>query len=244
MADRGFERTWLEILDAGYDVARVHFRALFGLAFVAHLPLALFQWTAESIAIGVSLADGTALLLAGSLVVLAMLAIALLAYGALTHAICTAIGGGAPDWRVSLQATRAVAGRLLWTFLVATLAVAIGTICLILPGLYLGLIVNLLLLPVCLVEGIFGGAALARTHRLVRGSGGRALVVVLVVAVATAVLNGFAQFAVPAGPAARLPALLLAGALAALLQVSVFSVFFFSARAHRQVRDAPRAASG
>lgn len=239
MADRGFERTWLEILDAGYDVARVHFRALFGLAFVANLPLALMQWAAESIAIGVSWADWIALSLAGGLVALGIF---LLAYGALTHAVCTAIGGGTPDWRMSLQATRAVAGRLLWTFLVATLAVAIGMICLILPGLYLGVVVNLLLLPVCLIEGVFGGAALVRAHRLVRGSGGRALVVVLVVAIATAVLNGFAEFAVPVGPAARIPALLLAGALAALLQVSVFSVFFFSARAHRQARDAPHAA--
>lgn len=239
MTDWRFERTWLEILDAGYDVARVHFRALFGLAFVANLPIALIQWTAESIAIGASWADWIALLLAGSLVALAIF---LLAYGALTHAVCTAIGGGTPDWRMSLQATRAVAGRLLWTFLVATLAVAIGMICLVLPGLYLGVVVNLLLLPVCLVEGIFGGAALVRSHRLVRGSGGRALVVVLVVAIATGVLNGFAAFAVPMGPAAGIPALLLAGALATLLQVSVFSVFFFSARAHRQARDAPHAA--
>ena len=238
MADQRFERTWSEILDTGYDVARIHFRVLFGLAFVANLPLALIQWTAESVITGSSPADRIALLIAGGLVALGIF---LLAYGALTHAVCAAIGGSPPNWRTSLQASRAVAGRLLWTFLVAALAVALGTVCLILPGLYLGVVVNLLLLPVCLVEGTFGGAALARAHRLMKGSGGRALAVVLVVAVATAVLNGFASFAVLVGPTARLPALLLAGAFATLLQVSVFSVFFFSARACRLARDAPHA---
>ena len=62
---------------------------------------------------------------------------------------------------------------------------------------------------------------------------------VLVVTIASGVLNGFATLAEGQGPLLSLPVALVAGGLSTLLQVSVYSVFFLSARARRQALDGP-----
>ena len=95
------------------------------------------------------------------------------------------------------------------------------------------------ILPICVLEGTSGLAAIRRAHGVMQGSLLSGIGVAIVVAIASAVLSGFAGLAEGQGPLVALPALLLATGLSTLLQVSVYSVFFLSARARRQALDGP-----
>jgi len=236
MHDPGLERTFSQVLDAGYDIARQHFRALFSLALLGSVPMLLFVAVSTPGEGANPSALEAGLLVAGLLLSVGFL---LYLYAALTHAVCGVALGAELDVSRSLQAARAAFPRVLWSGIVATLAMLLGLLCLVLPGLYLGLIMQLTILPICVLEGTSGLAAIRRAHGVMQGSLLSGIGVAIVVAIASAVLSGFAGLAEGQGPLVALPALLLATGLSTLLQVSVYSVFFLSARARRQALDGP-----
>ena len=234
----GLDRSFTQVLDAGYDIARSHFRVLLTLALAGSAPTSLFVAAStrpEGVEPGV--------LEAGLLIVGLLLSIGFLFYfyAALTHAVWRVALGEGIDLSRSFEAARTALPRAAWSSLVATLVSILGLICLVVPGLYVLLISQVLILPICVIEGRSGLSAVRRAHHLARGSLLSALGVVLVVTIASGVLSAFAQLLEGQGPLFSLPAAIIAAALGTLLQVSCYSVQFLSARARREALDGPQA---
>jgi hypothetical protein len=97
--------------------------------------------------------------------ILASLAVHGLTYAVLTSA-CVDGAAGRPismgaKWSFVFEPST------LWTLVLAFFAVAAGLMCLILPGLYIGLMLSFVI-PVMAAENLRGGAALGRSWRLIR----------------------------------------------------------------------------
>ena len=95
----------------------------------------------------------------------------ILVYVLTTAACFRAIGqaylGERPDWRASLGYAAKRIHSVLWIFFLAGLAVLVGFICLIIPGIYLWNAFYLVM-PILLLERLKGASALGRAVRLIR----------------------------------------------------------------------------
>jgi len=92
----------------------------------------------------------------------------LLATGACFRAIAEGWLGRRPDWRESLRFAARRALPLLWISILSVLGVLLGTIALIIPGIFL-FVRWVVAYPVLFVEDERGGGALARSSQLVKG---------------------------------------------------------------------------
>jgi hypothetical protein len=99
----------------------------------------------------------------------------------------------------TLQAARPAVGRVAVTSILAGIAIVIGFVLLIAPGLYL-LTIWCLIVPVIVLEGAGTGAAFTRSRQLVRGYGWQVfgtLVLVFVVMLGVGLVIGIALSALP-----------------------------------------------
>ena len=126
MHEPSLERTFSQVLDAGYDIARNHFRPLFTLALVGSAPTLLF------LAAGTN-QDGAepSALEASLLIVGLLLSIGFLFYlhGALTHAVCRVALGEGIDVTRSLNVARAALPRMVWSVFDGKLMELIANFC-------------------------------------------------------------------------------------------------------------------
>jgi hypothetical protein len=99
----------------------------------------------------------------------------------------------------TLQAARSAVGRVAIASILAGIAIGIGIIALIAPGLYL-LTIWALIVPVIVIEGAGAGAAFERSRQLVRGFGWHVfgtLVLVFLLLLATSLVLGLLLAALP-----------------------------------------------
>jgi hypothetical protein len=99
----------------------------------------------------------------------------------------------------TMQAARPAVGRVAITSIVAAIAIGIGLVLLIVPGLYL-LTIWCLVVPVVVLEGAESFAAFGRSRQLVRGHGWQVfgtLVLVFVVLLAVGLIIGLLLAALP-----------------------------------------------
>jgi hypothetical protein len=94
---------------------------------------------------------------------------ALLVHGLTYAVLIAACVDGAASRPISMGAkwSFVLQAPVLWTLLLVFLAVAAGFVCLVLPGIYLGVMLSFAI-PVMAAEGLRGGAALGRSWRLIR----------------------------------------------------------------------------
>jgi hypothetical protein len=116
--------------------------------------------------------------------------------GALTIAVADRILGGNAGWREVWMLLFRRLDKLLSAVIPAALLVALGTICLVVPGVVLAFLFAFVS-PVVLIEGLGGRAALRRSIDLVRSDWLRVALVVLVFAVLHAVARGLAGLFIP-----------------------------------------------
>ena len=107
--------------------------------------------------------------LAGSVITAILGAIAgLLATGATFKALAEAYLSHPPSAGESLRYAARRLHSLLWLTILFSLVVAIGTLLLIIPGIYLGVSLAVVI-PALMLENLKGGKALRRSYGLVRG---------------------------------------------------------------------------
>jgi len=116
--------------------------------------------------------------------------------GALTIAVADRILGGNAGWREVWMLLFGRLDKLLSAVIPAALLIAVGFLCLVIPGIVLGFLFAFVS-PVVLVEGLGGRAALRRSVDLVRSDWLRVALVVVVFALLQLVAKMFAGLFVP-----------------------------------------------
>ncbi|MEJ7797997.1 MAG: hypothetical protein WKF42_05820 [Solirubrobacteraceae bacterium] len=116
----------------------------------------------------------------------------LLATAACFRAIAQAYLGEETDWRSSLSFALRRAPSLLWVTVLYSLAVVVGTLLLIAPGVWL-YVACAFATPALLVEGLRGRRALGRSFRLVNGRWWRTFGVLIVGLILAGVISALAQ---------------------------------------------------
>jgi len=133
---------------------------------------------------------------AGQLAVLLLsMIIFLLGTGACFRALTQAWLGEEPEWRESLRFALRRTPALLWVSVAYFLAVFLGFLLLIVPGVWASFAFALCF-PIVLVERIGGFKALRRSARLVRGRWWATFAALMVGFVLASVLSGIAQAAI------------------------------------------------
>ena len=177
-----------------------------------------------------------------------------LATGACFRAIAQAYLGEAPDWRGSLSHALRHAPSLVWITLLYLAGVVAGALLLVVPGVWL-YVAWAFALPVLLVEGLRGPAALGRSFALVRGrwwrTFGAVLVGFLLAAAVSMVVRSILLVGVEAGEDSDVLVLALTAlggilglALGTPLQAAVLAVVYFDLRVRKEGFDLEQLAHG
>lgn len=244
-AREGFElreRSVGEILTDAFDVYRRNFVVLVAIVAVVVIPLTLLQYfllerfvsdegelLAEASEFWRVLLGGLALGFLGFLVTQ-------LAIGAATHAVASAVAGDEPSVAVSYRAAFGRFGSILLATLLTGLAVSVGFLLFIIPGLIV-LVRLIVTIPAVIVERTTGGRALGRSWELVRGRSWPVFGAMLVVFIITGILSGI--FTAPVGDA--WPAQGLAAAAASLVTtpylLSVVVLIYLDLRIRKEQLD-------
>jgi hypothetical protein len=116
--------------------------------------------------------------------------------GALTISAADRILGGQAGWREVWMLLFRRLDKLLGAVIPAGLLIALGTVCLVIPGLVLAFLF-IFVSPVVLVEGLGGRAALRRSVELVKSDWLRVALVALVFGVLHAVASMLAGLLIP-----------------------------------------------
>jgi hypothetical protein len=171
-------------------VYRAHARHLLSIAFVIYVVAAAIE----------ALLSGLLGVFGALLAAIVSIIAAFLLQAALVKAV-EDIRDGRVDLTLSetLQAARPAVGRVAIASILAGIAIGIGLILFIAPGLYL-LTIWCLIVPVIVLEGADAGAAFERSRQLVRGHGWQVfgtLVLVFLVLLATSLVLGLLLAALP-----------------------------------------------
>jgi len=159
------------VLSEAWTLYKRHARHLLTLAFVVYVVASLL----EAVLTGLLGVFGALLAAIVSLIA------AFLLQAALVKAVDDVRDGTADmSLKDTLNAARPHIGRVAGASILAGIAIGIGLILLIAPGLYL-LTIWCLIVPVIVLEGAGVGAAFGRSHELVRGHGWNVLGVIVLV---------------------------------------------------------------
>ncbi|HWC25948.1 MAG TPA: glycerophosphoryl diester phosphodiesterase membrane domain-containing protein, partial [Solirubrobacteraceae bacterium] len=195
-----------EILDVAIKICLAHWRTLIKAVLVVVVPVQVVStlltadYTVDSFDFGASSAQTSEESLEelnqylGGLAISGVLQICavLLATAACFRAIAQAYLGERTDWRSSLAYALRLAPALLVLTLLYVGGVALGTIALLAPGVWLA-IAWAFALPALLVEDVRGARALGRSFRLVKGRWWRTFGVILVGFVLATVVSTVVQ---------------------------------------------------
>jgi hypothetical protein len=173
-----------EVLDTAFRLVTDHFTLLVGIALAVALPMALVGDLAAEMAAGGGLGAAAGLLGLGLFVMIVSPIIS----AAITHAISEVYLGRPAGFAPSLRLGASLLLRLVGTSILMVLLVFLGTLLLILPGIYL-LFAFMLTYQVVVIEDLAGWSALKRSHDLSRGHLLRVFGVYLVAMVLMAVVG-------------------------------------------------------
>lgn len=161
---------FLTLVDRTDKAVRRHFRSIYlSVAIpvaVLQLPLPLFQslWIDRIILQETPDLSLVAPIVGFGCLVLVLSLVAQLLYSVMSMAAVDAVAGRTVDMRSRWRML--VRGRFLWTLFLVMLSLLAGYLLCILPVIYVALVVAFVI-PVVAEEGLFGGAAISRSRRLV-----------------------------------------------------------------------------
>jgi len=155
-----------EVLDRALRIVRDHAGLLVGTALLPYAPMAVLEELTRGMDDPAAMSRTTAALVLGSIALATVLMP--IASGAITVAVARVHRGDAPGMGEAYRESLALALPLVGTSILASLAVLLGAVALVLPGIYLG--VGLLVVtPVVVLERSAGTAAMGRSLHLLRG---------------------------------------------------------------------------
>ena len=210
-----------EIIGEGFRLYRDHLASLISIALLPHLALLALGTLLD--ALGLSPVDALAILLLATLVLNAIV------LAAMTHALAHAALGRMPGVGESYR--RGFGGRVLWivaAYLVVWVAVSLGLLAFVLPGLIIGALL-LPTVPLIVLEDLRPFPALARAVAMMRPIVLRGMAIFAFVILISGVLPLALQVAAGAGPFAPLLGAIL-GAVTLPLAYAVNVVLYFSVR--------------
>jgi hypothetical protein len=175
------EMSFSELLDAAFRIVRDHFVLLVGISAVINLPVAVIGSEIEA-------APGSAVWLRAVAMFLLLLIAGPIVSVALTYAIGEIYLGRVTTVGQSLRAALGLIVPFSGTLLLLYLGVIGGLLLLVIPGIYL-MLVWMLTWQVMVFERCFGTAALRRSRALMRGNVWRAIGILLLSGLITAVLT-------------------------------------------------------
>jgi hypothetical protein len=247
-----------EILDAAFRLCFTHWRPLLTATLVVVVPVQILativlfsafpdNFTGEDALLGPEIGEDAGVLIAGQLVSSVLTALmVLLTIAACFKAVADAYLGTAPDWRASVRfATKRLAPLLVISILYLV-GVMLGTLALIIPGIFLAIAWSLAY-PAALVEDARGFGALKRSFQLVRGRWWPVFGALLVGVILVAVISGILEFVFLA-PAFFTDSLLAIAVLSGLssivgyaistpLQAAIIAIVFFDQRVRKEGLD-------
>lgn len=247
-----------EILDAAFRLFFTHWRPLVTATLVVVVPVQILattvlfsafpdNFTREDALLGPQPSEDGGVLLAGQAVSQLLTALMiLLTIAACFKAVADAYLGTRPDWRASVRFAVSRLAPLLWISLLYVLGVFVGTLLLVIPGIFLAFAWSLSF-PAALVEGARGAGALKRSFQLVRGRWWPVFAVLVVGAILVTVVAGVVQFVVlapiffvdsPLGLAVLTGLATIVGyAISTPLQAAIVAIVFFDQRVRKEGLD-------
>jgi hypothetical protein len=203
-----------EIIDTSFRVLRSHFVPLVGISAIVNVPVSVGQALVGQQAEGGSPASVPALAI--GLGLLSFTFVAPIVSAAVTSMVGEVYVGRAAKIGEAFRVALRMVLPLIGTSLLAGLAMMVGFLLLIVPGVWLGLGL-IALTPVMVIERSFGMKAIERSLELLSGNRGRAFLLYLLVGILMTVLS--TTFALLAGAAPVL------GGIASGLASSVTGAF-------------------
>jgi hypothetical protein len=221
-----------EILDNGFGLVRDHFLLLVGLSALVNVPFALVS---EGIGWGHGTFARFAIVIGFGLY---MLVVAPIVSTAVTYAVAEVFVGRPVTAGAALRRVVGLIGPLTVTSLLSVLAVGLGLVLLVIPGLYL-MLAFMLVWQVVVIEGVSGAAALRRSRALMGGNLLRGFGVLFLGAVISELVSGVLHGAVSFAGNPLLTGLAggLAQAAASAFTAAVGVVLYFDVRCRHEAFD-------
>ncbi len=228
-----------EILDTGFRLLRNHFGILFGAALALYLPLGVFTAVLEHVfqtpAAGGTI-DVTLILVSVAGMLLSFSIVSPIVSCAITHALGELYLGRVASLGASFRVALSLLLRVVGTSLLASLAVLMGLLLLVLPGLYLA-VAFVLVTQVIVIERIAGVPALGRSRELMQGNMLRGIGLGFVIGLLGAILSVGLELAFALVPAVSFLGGTLAQSLVFAYSSAVLVVFYFDIRARKEAFD-------
>jgi hypothetical protein len=222
-----------EILDMGFRLVRDHFTVLVGIASVIYVPLAV---AGALVAPRAGQVPSRAAVLAILAVYLVVLLASPIVWAAVTFALGEIYLGLNASIGTALRSGFSLSVPLMGTALLCGIAIVLGCILLIVPGVYL-MLAFALVWQIVVLEKISGFAALRRSRELLRGNLWRAFGVLLVGGLITGVLGGILQLAFQFIPLLGPIAAGVARAVGMAYTSAVAVVLYFDIRCRKEAFD-------
>lgn len=233
--------SFAEILDTGFQLLRNHFTLLVGLSLVMYAPIGLLSVVLEILPPAESM-SAAAIALALIPLALAVVVAAPIVAAAITHAVGALYLGDEVTFEGALRAALSILLPLMGTSILAYLAIFAGFLLLVVPGVYLAF-AFFLLWQVMVLEGVFGIAAMRRSHELMKGNMLRALGVLLISAVIVGVVSSGLQLVLSIVPVLGALGSALAQAVSNVFTTAVAVVLYFEIRCRKEAFDLEHLAS-
>lgn len=229
--------SWSEILDTSFRILRNHFGLLVGIAASVYVPMGMLGMGFASL-VERGPGERSLLVLAGVILAVAILVTtaATLVFAAITWAIAELYCGRTVTWQQALARGQRHFARLLGTTILSSIFALLGFAFLIVPGVYL-VLCWVVLWPVMLIERRFGTRALGRSRELMRGNLLRALGLLLVVWLVSAVLSTGLALPVAAFPMLQSVVSGAVNAVTSAYGAAVAVVLYFDVRCRKEAFD-------
>lgn len=229
--------TFAEILDTAFRLITNHFVLLVGLMAVANLPTALLA-TYVTPNGGDQVTPEEVWLMAGGFGLILILFSILypIALAATTHAIGELYRGREVGFAEALRFGTSNLMPLVGTWILVTLFVALGFLCLVLPGVYLALSL-VAVWPIMIIERIYGMRAIRRSRELMHGNLMRVLGIFLVVALIGGVVGAGVGLALGWIPGVNVLANPLIQSTSAAFGTAAQVVLYFEVRCRKEGFD-------
>jgi hypothetical protein len=222
------------ILDQAIAVTKDHFWLLFKIVIVMLLPFTIVAgWLIAEDVLAAQAGQGLSMRF-GILSLVNMAVVYPLTNAAMIYAVASSYLSRPVSVATAFRRAVSVFLPLLWTMFLLWLVLTAGMILLIVPF-FIFLLWYALIVQVVVLEGLSGRAALKRSHQLMKGNAGTAIVLGILVLVISWALN-FMQSVIPVG-VLRLIVYSVIQSLLFIFGAAAWVVFYFSCRAKAEHFD-------